>query len=332
MRMPHRFAQTLFASVILITLSSVALAADPGSPLPAASEVSDQKTGSVLFYNLFSSSAANPNVENTRFNITNTNTSFSAAVHLFFVDGTTGEPTDATICLTPNQTASFLASEIDPGTTGYLVAVAIDNATGCPIRFNFLSGDAFVKLATGHEANLGAEAFAALYTGTLPGCSANSTTAALNFDGTSYNRAPRVLAVDRIRSPNDGNSTLLVLNRVGGSLVTGVSPIGTMAGLLFDDQTGLSSFIFASDRPQFRALLSDSFPPIIPPLSSVIPSGHTGWLKVYATEEVGLLGAVINFNPDAVSSPPAFNSGHNLHKLTLSTTNTFVIPIRQPRC
>jgi len=41
-------------------------------------------------------------------------------VHLFFVDGATCSIADSLVCLTPNQTASFLASDIDPGTTGYI--------------------------------------------------------------------------------------------------------------------------------------------------------------------------------------------------------------------
>ena len=40
------------------------------------------------------------------------------------------------------------------------MAVAVDAGTGCPINFNCLIGDAFVKLSTGHAANLAAEAFA----------------------------------------------------------------------------------------------------------------------------------------------------------------------------
>jgi hypothetical protein len=59
------------------------------------------------------------------------------------------------ICLTANQTTTFLASEQDPGTTGYHLAIAVDGVNGCPINFNFLIGDEYIKLESGHFANLG---------------------------------------------------------------------------------------------------------------------------------------------------------------------------------
>jgi hypothetical protein len=101
--------------------------------------------------------------------------------------------------------------------------------TGCPVNFNFLIGDEYVKLASGHAANLAAEGFAAL-TGGLPACNGLSVTALLNFDNVSYNRAPRVLAASNIPSRADGNDTLIVLNRFGGSLAAGASTLGALFG------------------------------------------------------------------------------------------------------
>src|SRR5262245_34068963 len=98
---------------------------------------------------------------------------------------------------TPNQTTSFLTSDMDPGVNGYLIAIAVDERTGCPINFNHLIGDEYVKLSSGHAANLGAEAFAAL-AGAPPICADGLTTVEINLDGISYNAAPRVLAVDNI--------------------------------------------------------------------------------------------------------------------------------------
>src|SRR5262245_15672406 len=146
--------KTSFRLMTLLTLlwlcAPLARGADPGLTYPASSEATDQKVGSVLFYNFYTSGASSGTVQNTRFSMTNTSTVSAAFVHLFLVDGTTGLPTDFFLCLTANETATFLASDIDPGVTGYLLAVAVDGNTGCPFSFNSLSGDATVKLASGH--------------------------------------------------------------------------------------------------------------------------------------------------------------------------------------
>jgi hypothetical protein len=299
--------------------------------LPGTGEVSDQKAGSVLFYNLHSSSVAAPNAQNTRINITNTHPALPVAVHLFFVDGATCSIADSLICLTANQTASFLASDIDPGTTGYILAVASDLVTGCPISFNFLIGDEYVKLSSGHEANLAAEGFAAI-AGRVATCNASSVTAILNFDGVNYNRAPRVLAASNIPSRADGNDTLLVLNRVGGSLVTGAATLTNLFGILYDDAENPLSFTFSPGMCQFRSSLSSNFPRIAPRFDQFIPAGRSGWAKFYATGELALLGAQLNYNPSAGTAANAFNQGHNLHKLTLTASTQLTIPIFPPNC
>src|SRR5436853_4046781 len=211
MRTSRRLTHVLLALFALVMMSAAALAADPGLVYPPTSVVSDQKQGSVLIYNIYTSGATSGNSQNTRINITNTSTSSGAAVHLFFVDGTSCAIADSFICLTATQTATFLASDVDPGVTGYVVAIASDG-NGCPLAFNWLIGDEYVKFTSGHAANLGAEAFAALFFGTLPGCDANSTTATVNFNGVvgaGYNLAPRVLADDHVPSRADGNDTLI---------------------------------------------------------------------------------------------------------------------------
>src|SRR5262249_44621262 len=89
----------------LITSASVAVncpAAGPGLSFPATSELSAQKAGSVLVYNLYSSTPTNSNMQNTRIAITNTHQSLNAVVHMFFIDGATCTPADSFICLTPN--------------------------------------------------------------------------------------------------------------------------------------------------------------------------------------------------------------------------------------
>ncbi len=301
----------------------------PGAPPPAAAAVSDQKPGSVLFYNLYTSNVADLTRQNTRINLTNTDPARSVAVHLFFVDGSTCTPADSYVCLTPNQTLSFLASDVDPGTTGYIVAVASDKDTGCPVNFNFLIGDEFVKLSSGHQANLTAESFVAL-AGGLPLCDATSITATLNFDGMSYNQVPRVLAVDNFPSPADGNNTLLVLNRIGGDLSSGASTIGSLFGVLYDEAEQPLSFTLSSNTCQLRGSLNNSFLRTTQRLETVISAGRTGWLRLWGVNDIGLLGSVINLNASAGVNN--FSQGHNLHKLTFTASASLTIPIIPPAC
>ena len=321
----RKLTQMFLALAALVVLAMSALAADPGTPIPDASAVSDQKAGSVLIYNLYSSSSTNPVAQNTRINITNTDDRDGVFVHLFFVDGNTCSVADSYICLSKSQTTSFLASDIDPDVTGYIVAVAV-GADGCPIKWNKLIGDEYVKATNIVGANLGAEAISAI---AAPACDANSVFATLKFDGAAYNELPRVLAIDNVASAKDGNETFLVVNRISGSLIDGAFSIGSIFGILFDELESGHSFTFAGGC-QLRATLSDSFPRTTPRYTSVVPAGSTGWLKFWATSDRALLGAV--FNKNAQASATSFNGAHNLHKLTTTTAGSYTIPVFTAMC
>src|SRR5689334_6479165 len=123
MRTSRKFLSAMLSLAALVLMSAAALAADPGLVYPPTSEVSDQKAGSVLIYNVYTSGATSGNSQNTRINITNTSTSSGVGVHLFFVSDACAIA-DSFICLTATQTATFLSSDVDPGVTGYVVAVA----------------------------------------------------------------------------------------------------------------------------------------------------------------------------------------------------------------
>src|SRR5581483_6191786 len=246
----------------------------PGVPPPAGADLSDGKPGSVLFYAVYSSSAVEGglNEENTRISITNIHPTMGVVVHLFVIDGNTCSAADTFVCLTANQTVALLASDVDPGVTGYVVAVAVDgppgfadgHGTGCPISFNYLIGSAKVKLkvASSREADLQAESCASEFGSPVPGCEPNSTSAILRFNGMAngYNRLPRVLAVDSIASPADANNTLLVVDRIGGDLSVGGPFIGPLFGILFDDQENPYSFTTDVQACQLRRVFSNTFP------------------------------------------------------------------------
>ncbi len=304
------------------------LTVGPGALPQSSSPMNDQKPGSVLIYNIYTSST-NANQQNTRLSLTNTNQTLPAFVHLFFVDGSSCSVADSILCLTANQTTSFLASDLDPGATGYIVAVAIDG-NGCPTNFNYLIGDEYVKFAGGHAANLGAEAITAI-AGGLPLCNNASVTATLAFDGISYNVVPRALALDNVGSHADGNDTLLILNRIGGNLAIGASTLGTVFGLMYDDSENVLSFSVTGSC-QLRNSLSNTFPRTTPRFENFIPAGRSGWLKVFSQSDIGLSGAAINFNPNAAASAGAFNQGHNLHVLTNTSAATYTIPVFPPGC
>jgi hypothetical protein len=301
---------------------------DPGLPTPEASAVSDQRPGSLLFYNFYSSSASNPALENTRINLTNT-ASDNVFIHLFFIDGSSCSVADSFVCLSQNQTLGLLASDIDPGIRGFIVAVAVD-VNGCPIKWNFLIGDEYIKLSSGHSTSLGAEAFAAIAADPT-GCTGANATATLRLDGIHYSLAPRVLAIDNLASNLDGNSTQLILNRVGGDLSSRNDNIGSMFGLLFDDLEKPFSFSFSPPACQFMRILSNAFPRTTPRIDTIIPAGRAGWMKLSSVDGNGLLGAVLTFNASAATSSHAYSQGRNLHKLTLGGAAEYSIPVFPPK-
>lgn len=283
--------------------------------------------GSVLIFPVYTSDPTNPNRENTKICLTNTDQIKPTYVHLFFVDGTTCAVSDSFICLTQNQTACFMTSDVDPGTMGYLVAVATDDQ-GCPTNFNRLIGDEYVKFASGHFGNLSAESFPALQN---PACDPNSATATLPLDGVTYQRPGRTLAASSILSRADGNTTLLVIDRVGGNLSTNAGTVGNLFGVLYDDTENPFSFSIASSSCQIKQTISDNFPRTTPRFTQVIAAGRTGWMKFAAQAEIGIIGAIFNFNPNANAATGAFNGGRGLHKLTLGQ-DTFTIPVFPPSC
>lgn len=300
---------------------------DIGQPISPGVAPSDQLAGSVLAFPVYTSSASSPQSQNTRIAITNAEPARSVFVHLFFVSQAC-TVADSFICLTAQQTTHFLASDIDPGTTGYLIAVTTD-ATGCPANFNFLIGSEFVKFASGHAANLPAQAFAA-----LPGwqpCATGAMSATIQFDGIRYSQAARVVAASNLSSRGDGNETVIFVNRLGGDFRTGASTVGAVSGLLYDDAENVI-LLTRSGGCQLRMELTSCFPCPGPRLEQFIPSGRTGWLRLFSQSDIALFGASIVTNPNVRSTANAFNQGHNLHTLTLTNAASLTIPVMPPNC
>jgi hypothetical protein len=333
MPISNQFTRSLLALLALLVAASAALAQSFG---PATPIVNDQKAGSVLVYNYYTAAPfyecpSPPCVawQDTRISLTNIHTTAGVSVHLYFVEGANGMWADRLVCLKPNQTVTLMASDVAPGTTGYVIAVAV-NDSGAPINFNFLIGEEYVKLASGAAAKLNAVAIAAVFKRNRPHAFLGK--AQLDFDGVMYEQVPHTLALSNIPSAVDGNSTLLVVNRIGGDITTGAPSLGRFFLLLFDDQNNPSAGNISSNTCQLTGVLSDTFPRVTPRFTHVIPSGHSGWMKFFPyTNGVGILGAAINFNPNAAAVRTAFSGGDNLHHLTL-TTDSLIIPISPPDC
>jgi len=291
--------------------------AGAGSAVPANTEGSGQVAGSVLVYNIYTSSV-NSARQDTRLTLTNTHPSSSVFVHLFFVDGQSCAVADRYVSLTANQTTSFLASDLDPEVTGFLVAVATD-ATGCPINFNYLIGSEYVKFESGHTAGLGAVAIPA--TG-LVNYDPSQPTATLPFNGLTYGRLPRALALTNLPPVIEGNQTMMIINRLGGNLTSSIGSPGKFFGLLFDDIEVASSFTLTSPSCQMRGVISSNFPRTVPRFDQIVPAGRSGWMKLWAETNQAISGAMINYN-----ASNGFNDGHNLHILTLTDSVSYTIPV-----
>lgn len=327
MRALNRISHSLLALIALVVLASAAFA--QGNPIDTPTVVSDQLGGSVLVYPLITSSATGA-PDDTTIQLTNTNSAFGIAVHLFSVDGATCNITDIAVCLTKNQTICFRASELDPGVTGFLIAIASNPFTGCPIGFNSLIGDEFVRITTGgttFQAQLAAESF-----GTSSGglgrrigiCDLGNGFATICFNTLDLNLGGRVLAASSVLSPADA-STLVVINRLQGNLLTGSGfGTGNVFALLFDDRENSISFSIPGGVCQTRAVISAAtFRGGL--VGRFLPAGTCGWLKVFATSEIAITGAVLTSSATA-----RLNGGTNLHKLTSSGGLPFVTSTGQP--
>ena len=128
-----------------------------------------------------------------------------------------------------------------------------------------------------------------------------------------------MLAIASIPSFLDSNDTRLIVVRVGGDLVSGPRSIGSLFGLMYNDaEDGFSYNIPAGCQVFSR--LSNDFPRTVPRFTEIIPQNQTGWTKFWTLNpRIAIIGAVLNYNPNAGTSSSAFTGGHTLHKLTLES-------------
>ena len=304
------FLRLACAMAFLTLLATAALAQ---LPAPVNSVMSDIKPGSVLFYPKYTSNPSSPQTGDTQINMTNTSANIGISVHLFAIDGSTCSVADSFVSLTPNQTASFLMSDFDPGITGYLVAVATDAG---PTQHNFLIGSEYVRETDGRFAFLPAYTVARISSAPLT-LDVNGN-APLVFNGAEYERLPSVLGLSSFNSQTTDNTQVNILSPAN-NLITGDAPsTNSLFTLVYDDaERAYSTNVRVVCYNTFN-LTSLRVVGGGGGLNSIVSTGRTGWIR-FSTTSRPILGAMI-------SRGPVFNGGHNLHILGLMNSYTITVP------
>ncbi len=285
--------------------------------------VSDQKAGSVLVFPYYTSTIGG--ASDTRLTISNISNAAStvanqAYVHLFFIDGTSCQQSDLFLCLTPNASFSFKASDYDPGNTGYLIAVAVNNQ-GVPIQNNVLIGNAFVNTPEFAD-NYGAESFRA---NSFAVATVNGDSATLYFDQVGYDAVPKQFAVE-IQSPFNAAGQQVVTAGLSGNLVSsslsGAAQVGT--GLIYNgNEKPFGSFsAWLTGTCQAKGTILTNSPRVPNGMAVMVPSGQTGTMKFNVGAAVGLL-----LTPRTAT----WKGIRTLHK-TQTVATTLTIPIFVPVC
>ncbi|MGE0884001.1 MAG: kelch repeat-containing protein [Blastocatellales bacterium] len=257
-------------------------------------QTSANTVGSVLAYPLYTSSSSTFGTTNTTISVTNTNQQQGTWVHLLFIEGSTGFAGGSYEFIGANQTRSFLASNYDPSTTGYVIVVAV-SSSGCPIAFNFLRGSETTSISI---LSSGVEPVFVTYSGSVsaipirafsaPACTTQSTTATLNFNGSVYEQFPSQVTVDNAATSSQANDMLYVLNAFGGSaLRTGrSSSLTSVSGSVVNSSLAVYPFSDNSTPSQLIRRINSRFPVTNPTFDQIVPAGQTGKITASASPPV----------------------------------------------
>jgi uncharacterized repeat protein (TIGR01451 family) len=292
--------------------SAVTLGA-PGCP--------KSQSGSILVFPYYTSSIDS----DTRLTISNLNsqtTAEQAYVHLFLMDGKSCSPADFFVCLTPNASFSFKASEYDPMMTGYVIAVAV-NKDGVPIANNVLIGNAFVQNGLGVTDNYTAEKFFACSNPVVP---LGSTMTELKFDGITYEEVPNSFAIE-MQSPADAQQTLVTVGLNGDmteSAINGAAQVGV--GQIYNgEERPFSSFSnWHLGGCQAINAINAVSPRVLTGVIGLIPTGDVGTIRLDVGSAVGLFFSA--------NSSKGWNGIRGLHATRKTNTAKLKIPIIPPDC
>lgn len=312
MQTSHKFTHFVLLSLLLL-----------GALVSTSAQeafVSDQQPGWMLVYPYYTSASSNAK-EDTYITITNSSSTRTAAVHLFFMDGKSCAQADMFICLTPNASQAFKASELDPDNTGYIIAMVVNDAglpdIGAPA--SVLIGNAFVTIPiSGIQGNYGAEAFG----------SAGAISSVLTNGGVTAEvmfRAPNRFAVE-VQSPLTAPNQRIVLVGLTGDLngtVTGAGQAGAGQIINGNERPSGSFSAWIPDGCQSFASLTSGSPRAPGGVNTIIPAGQVGTLKFNTTAAVGLL---------LVPNNSSGRSGiRGLHKLSTAVA-TLSLSVFSPGC
>lgn len=290
----------------------------------AALRQSDQKPGSVLFYQRYQSSLP-ATTNDTTLSLTNTSPTDSTKVRLFFISAADCQPIEQAVCLGPQQSVRFLMSEFDPLTTGYCMAVACD-ATGAPTQFNWLIGNLQLRQPSPinnqpFDTSLSALAVAKRTSGAL---AVSQSKAELAFDDENYDRLPNQLAADNVPSQagtgNNALATKLTLYRPVANL-TGGSANVTVAFTAFNEagqSTATTQPISCFGDLRLSTLRFN------PTLASLSPVGKSGWVRIATSDNNPILGAQFTSGK--------YVSGAALRAISYATDYRISVPIKVPGC
>ena len=290
---------------ICIVATSVGKAQSQGGLGP-----SDHTPASALVFTKYTSSATNPTAQDTQINITNVNSNFGISIHLFMVDGNTCSVADFFLSLTPNQTGTFYASDLDPGVTGYIFAVA---SSGEPTQFNYLIGDAYIREADGKLANLQAWGFEKHTPGSVT--PNGDGTANMVFDGVEYDRMPSMLAASNFNSQVDHSTNLVMVAPMTNYLVGNPVNVNVFTLIYNDVEDSFSTSL------RVRCIVQIPLLTLRVPggnVNAIVRAGRTGWIRLNAINSP-ILGSIMQRGP-------VFVGGHNLHPIALLPTFRTTVP------
>lgn len=320
MHISHKLTHLLLALTILCCAALTGRAQDsfPASP------VSDQQAGWMLAYPYYTSNAAAG--DETFITISNVSSTRTVSVHLYLMEGRGCTQADMFLCLTPNASTMFRASELDPENTGYILAYAVNPSgafAGCPdILSNTLIGNAHVKSTSRNiQGNYGAEAWNSSVSSFSASCTIDPTGAfaTLNYP------VPRSFAVE-IQSPVDVPSQTIVLAGLSGDISVGLTGAGQSGtGVVYNgNEKPLGSFTgLIPNGCHSTGVITRTAPRVPGGMAAIIPAGNVGTVKFNATAAVGLL---------MVPNQPSGRHGiRTLHKIGF-TRATLNVPVFMPGC